>query len=208
MDERILFEKRDYKFELEDLPTQEMYRHTPEEVISINDQINYILKKKKNSPEEKFSLIVNNNFNPFLRPLWNKDQLLFADESLNFPKQIELFDVYDKSMSVMRMMRSGSKFTHEAQKKIDTMIAQYKEDFTVPFDELYHREKGLVEAVVAADKALKVKQATFDDLISKFGLSKHEVTQLTRDSLLAGEHQDLFEQGIDRMEAKVLKESL
>jgi len=37
MDERILFEKRDYKFELEDLPTQEMYRHTPEEVISIND---------------------------------------------------------------------------------------------------------------------------------------------------------------------------
>jgi hypothetical protein len=85
-------------------------------------------------------------------------------------------------------MRSGSKFTHEAQKKIDTMIAQYKEDFTVPFDELYHREKGLVEAVVAADKALKVKQATFDDLISKFGLSKHEVTQLTRDSLLAVEH--------------------
>ena len=114
MDERILFEKRDYKFELEDLPSEEMYRHSPEEVISINDQINYILKKKQNSAEEKFSLIVNNNLNPFLRPLWNKDQLLFADESLNFPKQIELFDVYDKSMSVMRMMRSGSKFTREA----------------------------------------------------------------------------------------------
>ena len=73
MDERILFEKRDYKFELEDLPSEEMYRHSPEEVISINDQIHYILKKKQNSAEEKFSLIVNNNLNPFLRPLWNKD---------------------------------------------------------------------------------------------------------------------------------------
>lgn len=131
---------------------------------------------------------MNNNLNPFLKPLWNKTQLRFADESENFPKQMELFDVYDKSMSVMRMMRTGSRFTREAEKKIHEMVDEYKDDYTVAFDELYHREKDLVAAVIAADKALKAKQATFDSLALKFALTKNEITQLTRDSLLSEDH--------------------
>ena len=30
----------------------------------------------------------------------------------------------------------------------------------IPFDELYHKEKSLIEAVIEADKALKKKQAS------------------------------------------------
>lgn len=37
IDERVLLEKRDYKFEIEDLPAAQMYKYRPEEVISVND---------------------------------------------------------------------------------------------------------------------------------------------------------------------------
>jgi len=36
----------------------------------------------------------------------------------------------------------------------------------VPFDELYHKEKGLVQAVIEADKALKSKEKTFESLLA------------------------------------------
>jgi hypothetical protein len=88
------------------------------------------------------------------------------------------------------------------------MVDEYKDNYTVAFDELYHREKGLVEAVVAADKALKTKEATFENLMKFQNLSKHEIDQLTRSSILSDDQKDLFERGQERMEARVLKQNL
>jgi hypothetical protein len=44
---------------------------------------------------------------------------LLADESEHLKKELELFDVYRKSKSVIRMMREGSKFTKDSRQLID-----------------------------------------------------------------------------------------
>jgi len=49
-----------------------MHKVKPEEVISVNDQINYILKAKNLSAEEKFSRLMSDSLNPFIEPLWNE----------------------------------------------------------------------------------------------------------------------------------------
>lgn len=36
----------------------------------------------------------------------------------------------------------------------------------MPFDELYHKEKGLVQAVIEADKAIKNKEKMFESLLA------------------------------------------
>ncbi len=38
------------------------------------------------------------------------------------------------------------------------LIKELQDNYDVPFDELYHREKNLVQAVIQADKALKAKE--------------------------------------------------
>lgn len=124
-----------------------------------------MLGDKDLSAEEKFSGIIHKQMNPFLKPLWNHEQLLLADESEFLPKQVEMFDVYRKSKSVIRMMREGAKFTREAEKMVHEMVDEYKDNYSIAFDELYHREKGLIEAVIACDKALKEKEATFTSLV-------------------------------------------
>jgi len=52
------------------------------------------------------------------------------------------------------------------------MVDEYRKDYNIAFDELYHREKAVIEAVVAADKALKAKEATFDNLLKNQNLTK------------------------------------
>jgi len=44
----------------------------------------------------------------------------------------------------------------------------------LPFDELYHKEKGLVRAVVEAHKALKTKEAKFKSLMANKYLDPSE----------------------------------
>jgi hypothetical protein len=53
----------------------------------------------------------------------------------------------------------------------------------VPFDELYHKEKGLVQAVIEADKALKNKEKTFESLLADGLITPQEASQLCPDSL-------------------------
>lgn len=38
------------------------------------------------------------------------------------------------------------------------MIEEYRGRYDLPFEELYHKEKGLIQAVVEAHKALEAKE--------------------------------------------------
>ena len=58
---------------------------------------------------------------------------------------------------ITRLNQVGSHFKPEAQEEIDKMVNDLREKLNLPFDELYHKEKALVEAVIEADKALKRK---------------------------------------------------
>lgn len=40
---------------------------------------------------------------------------------------------------------------------LKTLIQELRDKVDTPFDELYHKEKALVQAVIVADKALKEK---------------------------------------------------
>lgn len=59
--------------------------------------------------------------------------------------------------TLIRLYREGSDFKKDSEQLITELIADLRGKTDVPFDELYHREKALVEAVIEADKALKKK---------------------------------------------------
>ena len=60
--------------ELEDIQRVKSYYNVkPEDIISINDQINYVILNKNMSPEEKFSRLMKNALNPFAEPLFNEE---------------------------------------------------------------------------------------------------------------------------------------
>lgn len=54
------------------------------------------------------------------------------------------------------------------------LIKELQDNYDVPFDELYHREKNLVQAVIEADKALKAKEQTFKNLMEHEMLTESE----------------------------------
>jgi transcriptional regulator CtsR len=86
------------------------------------------------------------------------------------------------------------------------LVKDLQSNFDVPFDELYHREKNLVQAVIEADKALKAKEQTFKNLVEHELITETEANLITHDSLLNNEHQSLFEKGLLREEARIMKQ--
>ncbi len=52
------------------------------------------------------------------------------------------------------MMREGSDFKPESKAMLNEMIQDLRNKSDLPFDELYHKEKSLVQAVIEAEKAL------------------------------------------------------
>lgn len=73
------------------------------------------------------------------------------------------------------------------------MVSDLHGRYNVPFDELYHKEKGLVQAVIEAEKALKAKEALFENLFESKMIHEAEAAQHTRGSLTDGEQTKLFE---------------
>jgi len=43
------------------------------------------------------------------------------------------------------------------------MVEKLRDNFDLPFDELYHKEKKLIEQVIKAEKALKTKEQQMPD---------------------------------------------
>jgi hypothetical protein len=59
------------------------------------------------------------------------------------------------------MRRKGlkSQFRRRYQKSFDEMLERARNDLEVPFDEIYHREKHVIGAVIDAQKRLEQRQA-------------------------------------------------
>lgn len=77
--ERVLLDQKNFNLDLEDINTSTYSTLRPEDVIAMNDQINYVLYEKNISAEEKFSKVMNRCLNPFSDPLWSKNQLMHAE---------------------------------------------------------------------------------------------------------------------------------
>ena len=57
-------------------------------------------------------------------------------------------------------MFKGYKYEAETLEVLKGRIAGLRERFDLPFDELYHKEKKLIDQVVKATQALKMKEST------------------------------------------------
>ena len=89
-------------------------------------------------------------------------------------KRQEYVDYFSASKSILKANRKGSTYNRKAQRDIDAMVEEYRGRYDLPFDELYHKEKGLVRAVVEAHKALKTKEAKFKSLMANKYLDPSE----------------------------------
>jgi hypothetical protein len=106
------------------------------------------------SPEEKFVRLIKGALNPFEDKNFSEAQLKLADrEELDDHKKIEAIDPRIPR-SILRMMREGSDFKPESKAMLNEMIQDLRNKSDLPFDELYHKEKSLVQAVIEAEKAL------------------------------------------------------
>jgi hypothetical protein len=61
-------EKKDFDKELEDIAAtyQDHNRFKAEELVSLQEQISYVLRVKNMSPEEKFARVMKKALNPFI----------------------------------------------------------------------------------------------------------------------------------------------
>jgi hypothetical protein len=103
---------------------------------------------------------VQNQLNPFLERNFNKAQLAFSD-SPQLGSDIRIpTKPADPNMAptVNRILFEGYTYTEESIEGIQAQIAQLRDQFDMPFDELYQKEKKLVDAVIKATEALRTKE--------------------------------------------------
>lgn len=159
-----MFEGKDFSREFEDVnssltdPVHSVLK--AEDVLSVSEQIRDIDAFKNIHPKERLYRIVSGKFNPFLKPSFNADQLASAStQALNDLREIRAPKT-NISQSMARLTHPGKPFTDEATEQIDAMIENLRGKFDLPFDELYHKEKRLVDDVIKCEQALRAKEAT------------------------------------------------
>jgi hypothetical protein len=67
------------------------------------------------------------------------------------------------SPSLNRLLFKGYTYTDNNLEKLKSHIDNLRNQFDMPFDELYHKEKKLVDAVIKATEALRTKESTLPD---------------------------------------------
>lgn len=180
-EERILFEEKDWTREFEDLKTyNDAFNGTikAEEIVSVSEQVQNVLEFKNMDPESRFYYMVTRQMNPFLDANFNENQLAYTSGSEALDSRFRVPRVPadpNKAPSVNRMLFQGYQYTQESLEAIKEQIADLREKFDMPFDELYHKEKKLVDAVIKATQALREKESSLPDPMGadrKFDLSE------------------------------------
>ncbi len=61
--------------------------------------------------------------------------------------------------TINRINFAGYKFLEENLEQLQEHVENLRDRFDIPFDELYHKEKRLVDQVIKATQALQAKEA-------------------------------------------------
>ena len=129
--------------------------------------------------------------NPFQDKNFSDAQIKLIDHpELEEAKKVEAIDPR-LPRSVLRMMREGSDFKPEQKEMLKEMISDLRNKSDLPFDELYHKERNLVQAVIEAEKALKLKEQSLKSPLANQLVSRGDFDQSTAGSLLS--HETVFE---------------
>jgi archaellum component FlaC len=163
-EERVIFEGKDWARETEDIqkfddPFGDIDLKA-EEIMSVNEQVRGIEEFKNVTPQQRFYEVVTKKFNPFLTPNFNINQMAGAqgDRILQYKYPKEPVKP-NQAPTIARLTFGGFKFFNENLKDLEEHVESLRGKFDMPFDELYHKEKRLVDAVIKATQALQTKEA-------------------------------------------------
>ena len=163
-EERVIFEDKDWSRETEDIkkfddPFGDVDLKA-EEILSVNEQVRNIVDFKDVTPQQRLYEMVTRRFNPFLTPNFNVNQLAASEgDKMNTLKIPRKAIDPNQAPSVARASFAGYKFLDENLDVLQAHVESLKDKFDIPFDELYHKEKRLVDAVIKATQALQAKEA-------------------------------------------------
>ena len=163
-EERVIFEDKDWSRETEDIkkfddPFGDVNLKA-EEILSVNEQVRNIVDFKNVTPQQRLYEMVTRRFNPFLTPNFNVNQLAASEgDKMNTLKIPRKAIDPNQAPSVARGSFAGYKFLDENLDVLQAQVESLKDKFDIPFDELYHKEKRLVDAVIKATQALQAKEA-------------------------------------------------
>jgi hypothetical protein len=119
---------------------------------------------KNITPQERLYQMVTKTFNPFLETNFNVNHLANAEgDAMNTYKIPRHAVDPNKAPSVNRRNFKGFRFLEDNLEDIQEHVASLQDKFDIPFDELYHKEKFLVDRVIQASKALEAKEAELPD---------------------------------------------
>jgi hypothetical protein len=91
--------------------------------------------------------------------------------------------------SLAATVYAGTPFNDEERVKIDNMVEGLRDSMDLPFDELYHKEKKMIQDVIDAEKDLEARLATLIDPVETMRLDASKLDPEQR-----REYQDILDQ--------------
>lgn len=113
---------------------------------------------------ERLYRMMTQTYNPFLDPNFNENQMANATSAKMQLEKIPRVPA-DPNLppSVNRDNFAGYMFLEDSLEILQDKVKSLRDHFDMPFDELYHKEKRLVDSVIKATEALKAKEAALPD---------------------------------------------
>lgn len=121
-------------------------------MLGVDEQVVNIEYLRNMKPEDKLyywltdtaPFHLKRNFNDF-------DLSLAKNPEFDMVRYHEFQDTYSRSIQRQEGPLPSS-FTDEAKDVIDSHISRAEQEYQTPFDELYHKEKKLVQDIVALEQ--------------------------------------------------------
>jgi len=127
--------------------------------------------------------------NPFREKNFSQEAIEQTSNSeIDHLKKISLPDPrHTKSLAMS--LYAGTPFNEEEAEKIDNMVAGLRDSIDVPFDELYHKEKKMIQDVIDAEKDLEARLATLIDPVETMRIDASKLDPEQR-----REYEDILDQ--------------
>jgi hypothetical protein len=109
------------------------------------------------STEEKLHRLLSKELNPFVYGNFNPDTVEMANSDLAKEwKQYALPNLF-LTKSAMRKEGIKSLWKHGYQERFEEMLKRVKAETEPSFEEIYHREKQVIAAVIEAQKRIEAR---------------------------------------------------
>lgn len=163
-EERILFESGDFNREQESVPDVlrnllSMNEHAIDKYLGINEQIQGVETIKNRPVEEKLYQWFTGTADWTLEKNFNGSQLTYATTEEFGSDRLTLLPNSKATRSEILLEGTApSPFLETYRAKIAADVKRVREETDTPFDEIYHKERKLVQDIIKAQKAIEELQ--------------------------------------------------